>query len=184
MLDEAVNLVAEGGVPALTHRAVSARAGLSPALVTYHFANVGELRHSTLLHAAESLNAKLQELLATISDPKEIPEMAAELAHQMSTETRQATIVVFELGINAIRDPRLQPTFEALLNHFADLMTSPHCDAVHTRMAASALMGQIFISMASGMDTQPERYRSSTISLARHLDPEAAKQPDDSEKSC
>src|SRR5580698_3447170 len=62
LLRAALELISEGGTRAVTHRAVSARAGLPPASTTYYFESIQQLTQEALrLHVAERV-AELQAL--------------------------------------------------------------------------------------------------------------------------
>ena len=68
----AADLIAEGGVEALTHRAVAARAGVAVGTTTRYFATIDDLRRHALEYLAESVDqdlAKLAEGLAAADDP-------------------------------------------------------------------------------------------------------------------
>ena len=68
----AADLIAEGGVEALTHRAVAARAGVAVGTTTRYFATIDDLRRHALEFLAERVESDLAELadgLAAAEDP-------------------------------------------------------------------------------------------------------------------
>jgi DNA-binding transcriptional regulator YbjK len=65
LLRAAVDLLADGGPKAVTHRAVAARAGVPQASTTYYFASIQELTDEALrLHLSE----RTSELQAMITE--------------------------------------------------------------------------------------------------------------------
>lgn len=68
----AADLIAEGGVEALTHRAVAARAGVAVGTTTRYFATIDDLRRHALEYLAERVESDLAELadgIAAADDP-------------------------------------------------------------------------------------------------------------------
>lgn len=68
----AADLIAEGGVEALTHRAVAARAGVAVGTTTRYFATIDDLRRHALEFLADRVDRDLAELaegLAAADDP-------------------------------------------------------------------------------------------------------------------
>ena len=62
LLAAAIELFAEGGSRAVTHRAVARRAGLPPATTTYYFASIDELLHEALAEHIVRWRADLDAL--------------------------------------------------------------------------------------------------------------------------
>lgn len=62
ILRAALRVIAEGGIDALTHRRVAARAGVSLSSTTYYFANRDELITRAFEHYIEQARAKITEL--------------------------------------------------------------------------------------------------------------------------
>ena len=83
ILEAALTVVADSGLPALTHRSVAVEAGVSPALVTYHFASSEHLRQQTLTFAADRVGATLEDLLDATPTARDVPQVAAELARRL-----------------------------------------------------------------------------------------------------
>ena len=76
----AADLIAEGGMEALTHRAVAARAGVAVGTTTRYFSTIDDLRRHALEFLAESVNEDLAELaegLAAADDPISYLALAA-----------------------------------------------------------------------------------------------------------
>ncbi|WP_327092714.1 TetR family transcriptional regulator [Nonomuraea sp. NBC_01738] len=96
LLQAAVELLTEGGFPALTHRAVAQRAGLPLAATTYYFTNRDEL-------LAQAFSHLVDQELATLTHHG-LPALPDQLAHT----DRLHQLGLWELYVHAGRHPRLQ----------------------------------------------------------------------------
>lgn len=61
--DAAIELVADGGMRALSARAVAERAGLSPGLIRHHFGSMAELVHECDAHVAADIRRAKEEAI-------------------------------------------------------------------------------------------------------------------------
>ncbi|GAA0404844.1 TetR family transcriptional regulator [Acrocarpospora corrugata] len=101
ILDAAVTLLEEGGFPAVTHRAVAARAGLPLAATTYYFAS----RDDLVAHAFTRLvGHELAALHAILDAPGPLPDRLTAIL----TQDRARQLGLWELYVHAGRDPALQ----------------------------------------------------------------------------
>jgi DNA-binding transcriptional regulator YbjK len=62
ILQATLEIVGEGGIDAVTHRAVAARAGVSPGSTTHHFAGRAELLREAFRHHLRRADALIAEL--------------------------------------------------------------------------------------------------------------------------
>lgn len=62
IVSAAAALVAEDGLPALTHRRVAARAGVPLGATTYYFATLDEMGEAALAHLAQDVDRELREV--------------------------------------------------------------------------------------------------------------------------
>ncbi|TCP47333.1 TetR family transcriptional regulator [Tamaricihabitans halophyticus] len=109
LLRAASELVTEGGTRALTHRAVSARAGLPPAAAGYYFRTQWDLRAETLRHniaeRIEAVREVLQRAAAAASDPVELSRNVAEGLVAIPSDVMK---VRYEFYVEASRDAALR----------------------------------------------------------------------------
>lgn len=111
LLRAAIELLAEGGARALTHRAVAARAGLPPASTTYYFDTIQQLTDAALeLHVTDRV-AELESIVAEALAAGETPEeVGAAVAVSLVDRAADMLVGQFELYLEASRNPALQPT--------------------------------------------------------------------------
>lgn len=171
ILNAAISIVETAGLSCLTHRGVAAAAGVSHALVTYHFATAAALRRATFGHANDRLTGELSLLLADLQDPTGVPRMGSEFAVRMVTGLRAEAFTTYELLLAASRDPELQPIAIALIDGIADLLEPATGDRERAKSASIALLGNVLASMATGMDHDLEAFRVGVGQLIDHFDP-------------
>ena len=113
LLEAALDLVAESGVEALSHRRVEERAGLSHGSTTYHFGSVPALVVALYEYvAARSLEFQSEQLRRIPGWPELDPAFDL-VGHTMDVlrsllATDRYTRARFELYLRAGRDPELQ----------------------------------------------------------------------------
>jgi TetR/AcrR family transcriptional regulator, regulator of biofilm formation and stress response len=109
LLRAAVELLADGGPKAVTHRAVAARAGVPQASTTYYFASIQQLTDEALrLHLSErtgELQAMITEATAKGGSTEDIARVLAEM---LITRSRDIAIAQFEVYMQAGRNPELR----------------------------------------------------------------------------
>lgn len=105
LLQAAVELIAEGGVPAVTHRAVAARAGLPPSTTGYFFASINDL-------AAEALRVRMQRtvddflgLIGPTTDADSLLHAVGHLPVDQQVELTQVTLYLEASRNPAMRGP-------------------------------------------------------------------------------
>lgn len=112
LLDEAIALVADGGLGAVTHRSVEKAAGAPHGSVTYWFAS----RDGLVAEMVERLVGECEEQVASIADSVaaafaagSAPDVHA-VARGLEAwidEHREVHLARLELELAAVRDPRL-----------------------------------------------------------------------------
>jgi len=171
ILRAAVSIVAAQGLSDLTHRAVAAAAGVSHALVTYHFATAAALRRATFGHSIDRLTDELEALLEDLHDPSDVPRMGSDLAVLMVTDLRAETLATYELMLAASRDPELRPLALALTDRIADLLEAVAGDRDRAKAASIALLGNVLASLATGADDDLPALRAGVGHLIENFDP-------------
>jgi DNA-binding transcriptional regulator YbjK len=171
ILAAAVRVVAAQGVAALTHRAVAVTAGVSHALVTYHFSTAADLAKAALAHSGGQLAGHLGRLFAARPDPDDVPRVAADVAAAMVTELRDETITLYELMAASTRNPELQPSVAAVVDAIADVVEPLSGSRDLATTAASALLGSVLTTMASGQDHEADALRRRVTVMVEHFDP-------------
>lgn len=125
LLRAAVELLADGGPRAVTHRAVAARAGVPQASTTYYFESIQQLTDEALrLHLSE-WKAELQAMIAQATgNGQTIEQIAWQLAEFLITRSRETAIAQFEVYMQAGRNPELRAHVEQTLAAFEHLAES------------------------------------------------------------
>jgi DNA-binding transcriptional regulator YbjK len=122
LLAAAIELFAEGGSRAVTHRAVAKRAGLPPATTTYYFASIEELLREALAAHIQSWTAELQALTEADTDFTESLDQAAGLVSRVwALRGPEVAAVELSIFLAATRDPKLKDAATEALASFERL---------------------------------------------------------------
>jgi AcrR family transcriptional regulator len=128
MLRATLELIAEGGIAAVTNRRVAASAGVSLGSLTYHFDSQTQLLRESLLLYVEEETARRDQIARDLESEKPGVEQLAEAVEQLaaipSDIPRQ--IAELELHLHAARDPELREA-------------SRRCFEAHEQIAAAAV---------------------------------------------
>ena len=113
ILRAALLVIAEGGIDAVTHRRVAARAGVSLSSTTYHFANRDELIARAFEHYIERARARISALVQR--KPRNMAEVVdAVLAHAQWEFADEALVrAEYELVLYSTRHDELRELFLA-----------------------------------------------------------------------
>jgi TetR/AcrR family transcriptional regulator, regulator of biofilm formation and stress response len=122
LLRAAVALLAEGGVKAVTHRAVAARAGVPLAATTYYFSSIQHLTEEALrLHVTERVNELGVLAESAASGSRTAEQVAQRFVAALLARDRAATIAQFEVFLEAARNPALEQSVAEALDAFERL---------------------------------------------------------------
>jgi TetR/AcrR family transcriptional regulator, regulator of biofilm formation and stress response len=146
LLRAAVELLAQGGPRAVTHRAVAARAGVPQASTTYYFESIQQLTDEALrLHLSER-TSELEAMIAEAGGKGEsIEDIARAMAEMLMTRSREIAIAQFEVYMQAGRNPELRGHVTETLNAFERVAGSvlAFLGARHPERAAPAFVALI-----------------------------------------
>jgi len=125
LLRAAVELLADGGPRAVTHRAVAARAGVPQASTTYYFESIQQLTDEALrLHLSER-TAELEAMIASATAKGGSTEdIARVLAEMLIARSHEIAIAQFEVYLQAGRNLELRDHVEQALCTFARITES------------------------------------------------------------
>ena len=147
LLRAAIAVLAESGAKAVTHRAVAARAGLPPATTTYYFDSIQQLTREALeLHVGERVS-ELRELAATIGTGDSVEAIAREFAEALTLRSRDALIAMYEVYLEAGREPALAETVAEALTAF-ETLAAEILAALGARRPTEA--AEAFVAMLDG----------------------------------
>lgn len=158
ILKATLSVIADHGTDGVTHRAVAAEAGVPLSATTYWFGSREELLEETLRFAAREETERLERLVLDLA-PRELSvrEWAKGVSEMLMRELasdRDRHMALYELGLEAARNPALRPEVqrmhEAQLN-LAELgaraagSDDPAADAP---VIVAALFGLLFAQLA------------------------------------
>jgi DNA-binding transcriptional regulator YbjK len=109
LLDAAIEVIAERGIGATTHRAVAARAGVPLSTTSYFFASIDDLIVEALRSVIDAVVARLQPLTAALATGHRSAEETLDAVVAALTGTPEIHIAAqFEAYLAATRRPALQ----------------------------------------------------------------------------
>jgi AcrR family transcriptional regulator len=128
MLRATLQLIASGGIAAVSNRRVAAAAGVSLGSLTYHFDTQTQLLRESLLLYVEEETTRREQIARDLAREKpgveQLAQTVAQLAAIPSDIPRQ--IAELELHLHAARDPELRDA-------------SHRCFQAHEQIATAAL---------------------------------------------
>lgn len=119
LLGAAIELLAEGGTRAITHRAVAARAGVPLASTTYYFESIDDLTTQALARHVGDRVAELEQLvLAATEAGSSLADISERLAESLADRAGDVVIAQFEVYLEAWRNQDLRQPVAAALDAF------------------------------------------------------------------
>lgn len=103
LVDAGVALLAEGGWPAVTTRAVAQRGGANQGLIHYHFGGLAALRAAIADRAGQLVIGPVADQLLDIGDPVRALDSLATLVRETASDERTGALAV-ELIAGALRE--------------------------------------------------------------------------------
>ncbi|CAM3121832.1 hypothetical protein HMPREF1486_00739 [Streptomyces sp. HPH0547] len=105
MVDAGVELLAEGGWPAVTTRSVADRAGANLGLIHYHWGGLAGLKQAIAHRAGELVFGPLTARLLEAASPQDVLDRLPAMVSPPTDDT--TTRLTVELIAGAVRDPAL-----------------------------------------------------------------------------
>lgn len=126
LLDATIDLLADEGPRAITHRAVARRAGLPTASTTYYFDSIQQLTEEALARHVVGRSDELAELAAAaMSEGRDALEIGRRLAVSLVDRATSPILAQFQIYLEAARNPAVrQPVVDALdsFEHMASVI--------------------------------------------------------------
>ncbi|WP_293786415.1 TetR/AcrR family transcriptional regulator, partial [uncultured Aeromicrobium sp.] len=177
LLEAAVRVFAEGGIRAVTHRAVAAEAGLPLAATTYYFSSIEELVREAIRHHVGAWIESLQQLTDVPIGVEALVDL--ETATQIIEavfDARGADAAALELSIylHAARDPELRDeacaAIDALATLMAGILERAGVDEPQDLVAAvTAQIAGVALRRQCRPDDPTEARRLARFEVAQHL---------------
>lgn len=120
LLQAALEIVAEQGIGAVTHRAIAARAGLPLSTTSYFFGSLEDLLLEALRHFAEQELARYDAVARTLTENTLSTDEAIDaFVALVAAQPSRRAIGQFEAYLEAARRPELRDQIAAVLDAFA-----------------------------------------------------------------
>lgn len=134
LLQAAIRVVSQGGLRAMTYRAVAAEAGVSHGLVRHHFGSRDRL-------LVEALDVAIAQSLLRSNMMSSAPTLTgfADGIERLATETSELQAFQYELLLESRRRPELQPAAE---RHY-----TAYRDAIRTQLGMLGVNDEALIDV-------------------------------------
>ncbi|MCW2800218.1 MAG: hypothetical protein JWQ70_1690 [Aeromicrobium sp.] len=156
LLAAAIELFAEGGSRAITHRAVAARAGLPPASTTYYFETIDDMIREALGAHVDQWTADLTSLTQVEFEADvSIDDAAAFVTAVFAARGPDVAALELSIFLAAARVPELQDTAAKAMQALESLVGSMLArvgatDSAHLAAAIVALIAGTALRRQSG----------------------------------
>jgi TetR/AcrR family transcriptional regulator, regulator of biofilm formation and stress response len=137
IVDAALDVIAEHGVPNTTHRLIAAAADVPLGSLTYHFSSLEELRARAFARHAERMAVAYEAHFQGVRSVDDVVEAVTDLVHGDAGADPRDWAIAYELYLAALRDPALRSVTESwmrrsrsVLERFVDATTARGVDAL------------------------------------------------------
>ena len=171
LLTAAIELFAEGGSRAITHRAVSLRAGLPSATTTYYFESIGELISEALSAHIEQWTTDLEALAVVDVDVDvNLDDATGFISSVFAARGPEVAALELSIFLAAARQPELRDQAMRAMRAFeslaASMLTRVGINAPDELAAAIvALISGTALRRQSGLYTEDVEARMLTASI-------------------
>jgi AcrR family transcriptional regulator len=147
-------LLATGGVDALTSRAIAAAAGANLASITYYFGSKEQLVTESMIATARDLLAPVVTMLSSDGDPTALMLQSVVLLNRILEERRDHVAAYLQVLAASSNSPPISAAVQALHRDMAQLLT----EQIEVQRAAGQLptwiaplaMAQLIIAVVHG----------------------------------
>jgi DNA-binding transcriptional regulator YbjK len=175
LADAAIEILGTAGIHKLSHRAVDERADLPPGTASNYFLRRDDLlaaaaRRVAQLHLADMAAADRQ--VASPASPDRLAELIATSLHDSATRYRTRYLAVYELTLEATRQPTLAKSMSQLAAATIDTTIAEHRTlglptSPEQIQVLITLFGGALLTLVTG---PPEAVtRQNALALARYL---------------
>jgi DNA-binding transcriptional regulator YbjK len=129
LADAAIEILGTAGIHKLSHRAVDERASLPPGTASNYFPRRGDLL-AAAAHRVAQLNladmAAADREVASPAGPDVLAQLIGAALHDFATRHRTRYLAVFELTLEATRQPELAQTIAEVAAAMVDATVAEH----------------------------------------------------------
>ncbi|KOV85264.1 TetR/AcrR family transcriptional regulator [Nocardia sp. NRRL S-836] len=148
IIEAAVEVISESGLPALTHRTAAARADVPLGSTTYHFLSLDELLDAAVHTVAERNVARLRDWARSLPSDADLSTELASFIVLLAGEHRQTSVLAYELYGGALRRPALRAASTSWDEMLTDVFTSK-VDVTTARALTALFNGLLFQALVS-----------------------------------
>jgi TetR/AcrR family transcriptional regulator, regulator of biofilm formation and stress response len=137
IVDAAIEVIAEQGVPGTTSRRIAAAADVPLGSITYHFTGLDDLLAQAFSRHAERMSPLYEAHFEGVRDLAGFADAVTDLVHGDAGAAHRDWAVAYELYLAALRNPALRSVTEAwmrrsraVLERFVDPVTARGVDAL------------------------------------------------------
>ena len=160
LVKAAADVLLEGGLGAVTARAVATRAGLPLASTTYYFASVDDLRDEALRHVTDSWVAQAAAVVAALPERLDRSQVARAVIGIVGGDARrEQVLLVYERYLEAGRHERLRPLVaesnKRLVEFVLEVLRRADlpADEADARVVLAVADGTTIMALAEGQPT-------------------------------
>jgi DNA-binding transcriptional regulator YbjK len=147
IVDAALDVIAEHGVPNTTHRLIAAAADVPLGSLTYHFASLADLRARAFTRHAERMAVAYEAHFSGVRSVDDVVDAVTDLVHGHAGASPRDWAIAYELYLAALRDPALRTVTESWMRHsrsvlerFVDPTTARGVDALVEGLVMHAIL--------------------------------------------
>ncbi|WP_416174408.1 MAG: TetR family transcriptional regulator [Bifidobacterium crudilactis] len=164
LMSAAVDLAAQQGISAVTHRAVALSSGVSLASVTYHYPTIAALKEAMFEWIGNQVITTMENAIHEGENEHLSPEdTAGELAYELCKEHSELVVMLLQLLVAAQSDPQLRLVSEHL-NTRAEAIVLTAVGAPDAPAVVAAMQG-VMLRALSRENEQAEWARDTVCSL-------------------
>ena len=165
LVDTALDVIAENGVAAATHRAIARAADVPLGSLTYHFSSLTELLAAAFTQHVVTVAARFDERMRAAPDRAAALEALVEhLTGDLLGSSRDLLLAV-ELYVAAARDPALRAVTQDWMSRSRRSLER-HLDPATAREVDALVEGLVLHSALSTDPMDPTQIRSALHRLA------------------
>ncbi|MBW0106437.1 TetR/AcrR family transcriptional regulator [Pseudonocardia sp. KRD291] len=157
LLDAALAVIARDGAGQVTHRAVAAEAGVSPASPGHHFTSVDDILVAALTRAGQRYVDAVDEVLAAVRGGADLaPALARAVAGWEVLPGNALVVAEYELYLMAARRPELAPVALGWADRLAEVIGEYVPDPVRVQAVVAFVEGTLLQALLGRTTTVPD----------------------------
>ncbi len=165
LVDTALDVIAEQGVTAATHRAIARAADVPLGSLTYHFGSLTELLTAAFTRHVDTVAARFDERMRAAPDRTAALETLVEHLTGDLLGSQRDLVLAVELYVAAARDPALRAVTQDGMSRSRRSLER-HLDPVTAREVDALVEGLVLHSALSTDPMTADQIRSALARLA------------------